>query len=77
MTLNTYYFQTNTIEENLERFGIIEVTISETSTALMEILTALKNMGFTPVDLIQIDIDKKNLQAGEKEIKSAILLKKN
>ena len=53
------------------------MTISETSTALMEILTAFKNMGFTPADLIQIDIDKKNLQAGEKEIKSAILLKKN
>ena len=64
------------IEENLERFGITELTVSETSTGLMEILTALKKMGFKPVDLIQIDLGKKNWQTGEAEKKSAILLKK-
>lgn len=70
----------DTIEENLNRFGITELTISTTSTSLMGNLTALKNMGFTPVDLIQIETGRTNCNfktKTEEEIKSAILLKKN
>lgn len=71
----------DTIEENLNRFGITELTISTTLTSLMGNLTSLKNMGFTPVDLIQIETGRTNCnfktKTEEKEIKSAILLKKN
>ena len=69
------------IKENLNRFNITELTMSATSTALMENLTVLKNMGFIPVDLIQIEAGRTNwnykTKTEEKEIKSAILLKKN